>query len=352
MWTEFTPASAQTVNQWSAQAFYQWINKTFMRNLMGEDENAVVQVKRDLAEGRGDKIKYDLLLDLEGDGVDGDDILEDNTEGLDYQQDSVNIDQKRHAVEARTMSQQRTVHNLRRDGMRKLTDWWSKRFDIWGHAHLAGTAGSGNANATRAAAFDGFAGNSYTAPDAAHLIDKSGVGPMLVTYIDACVETAQTLEPLIRPVMIGGQPYYILLCHPYSWTELRSGSAAAGSWVDLQKSAGVRGMDNPIFSGASGIYNNTIIYVSNYVPYDTATNVAHNIFMGCQSLVMAFGNAYDELDQETYGKEQLFAWLEQRRDFGNRKMIGGGMVFGLKKPRFNGADFGTIVLRTNDSPHS
>lgn len=354
-WTEIATGDAQAVKRWSDAAFYESINKTYFANLVGESEDSIIQMVRDVNRERGDNVKIDLLNRLDAPGVFGDDVLEDQAEGLSWHQDNVGIDQLRNAFEVRTMSQQRTVHDLRMQGMRMLSQWFAERYDLMMHAHLAGFAGAGNNNATRAAYYDGFGGNSYTAVDAGHTHEPSAA--ITLDDIDFAVELAQTVEPMVRPAMIDGQEYYVLLLHPYSWTELRKASVGAGGWVDVQKQANVRGDANPILSGASGIYNNVVIWVSNWIPYDTGNTQAYNLLLGAQAGVIAFGNPYDRLDQETFGRESIgspgfFNWIEQRKDFGNRRMVGGAVIAGIKGTIFNSAAFGRILVKTDDAAHT
>ena len=51
--------------------------------------------------------------------------------------------------------------------------------------------------------------------------------------------------------------------------------------------------DNPIFSGAAGIYNNTLIHVAPNLPVvmsaQTAADVYGAVFCGAQAAVAAFG---------------------------------------------------------------
>jgi N4-gp56 family major capsid protein len=80
--------------------------------------------------------------------------------------------------------------------------------------------------------------------------------------LDFAKEKAKTLSPLIRPVMIDGAEYYVIVLHPYSITDMRLdvANSAYVSWPDIQMYANKRGLKNPIFDGPMGVYNNMIIY--------------------------------------------------------------------------------------------
>jgi hypothetical protein len=63
--------------------------------------------------------------------------------------------------------------------------------------------------------------------------------------------------------------------------------------------------------------------------------VRRNVFCGAQAAVMGYG-------QES-GPNQM-SWVEELFDYGNQLGVSAGMIGGLKKTRFNSADFGTIVV--------
>ena len=55
-----------------------------------------------------------------------------------------------------------------------------------------------------------------------------------------------------------------------------------------------------------------------------------------------------------YGKDSSggeMSWVEEMFDYGNQLGVSAGMIAGLKKTRFNSADFGTIVVPTYAVAH-
>ena len=108
-----------------------------------------------------------------------------------------------------------------------------------------------------------------------------------LTLIDVCVEKAKTLSPMIRPIRLKGEEYYVMFLHPYQVTDLRIASASAGSWYDIQKAAITGGQvtGNPIFTGALGMYNNVVLHTAFRVPsvVSTQTTVYRSVFCGAQA---------------------------------------------------------------------
>jgi N4-gp56 family major capsid protein len=166
-----------------------------------------------------------------------------------------------------------------------------------------------------------------------------------LTLIDVCVEKAKTLSPMIRPIRLKGEEYYVMFLHPYQVTDLRIASAAAGSWYDIQKAAITGGQvtGNPIFTGALGMYNNVILHTAVRVPsipsgtLSTQTTVYRSVFCGAQAAGIAYGR--------DNGAER-FSWVEELFDYGNQLGVSAGAIWGLKKLQFNSQDFGTLVAST------
>jgi len=67
---------------------------------------------------------------------------------------------------------------------------------------------------------------------------------------------------------------------------------SAQSWLEIQKNAGVRGTNNPLFKDALGKYGRFILHKFSKIVYTTASshNYAHNLVLGAQAAVLAFGN--------------------------------------------------------------
>lgn len=356
--TEFGSASAQAVKRWSNQLAREVLDAADFKKFSGKGENNVIQIHMDLENQPGDEIRYDVLYQNRGDGIQGDTTLEGYEEALEFYQDSVKIDQLRHAHNFRKMTQQRTVHDLRKAGRSSLATWYGWKLTTLMYAYLAGVAGNDLENAAGTIGTSGFAGNPLVVPDADHHLNKTG-STMSLAFIDTLVARAKTVNPRIRPVMIDGKRHYVLVLHPYSIHALRV-ETGAQAWTSIQQNANVRAESNPIFSGAAGLYNGVIIHESEFIPRATTTagwsgataNDTANLFLGAQAGAFAMGNAYDKVDQSTMGGGSYFKWVEQTRDYGNNKGIGVAGCFGIKPCVFNSKRFGMIRLTTTDAQPS
>lgn len=333
------------VQKWSKELMQEALKRTYMLKFMTEGTNGLIGVKNELKD-HGYQVTYGLRMQLQGDGVTGDDTLEGNEEALSLYADSVQINQLRHAVRTKgRASEQRVPFETRDEAKDGLADWWSARMDTVLFNHLAGI------NTEVRTAYTGF--NTIAAPSTGRIIygpgtetaetnlSDSSASRFSVSMIDTAVEIAKTASPMIRPIRYRGDDYYVAFLHPYQVKDLRTEvSTSRVTWFDAQK-ARIQGgqtgeSENPIFSGALGVYNGVILHESTYVPLaPNTTAVRRAVFCGAQSGVVAFGKGA--------GPNRM-TWVEEMFDFKNKLGVSAGMVFGAKKCQFNSTDFGTIVM--------
>ena len=350
--TEFASGSAFAVQRWSAELAHETIGKTWFSRLLGDGKDACIRHLKDLSSSAGDTIKYDVRYQNRGDGVQGDTKLDGFEAELDFYQDTVKIDQLRQAHSFRRMTQQRTVHDLRKEGRDSLSDWFARVFDAMLMHYLTGVIGNSPERVSGIMGSGGFAGNALETPDAAHLIDGSG-STFTLGLLDRAVAAAKVNNPRIRPIMIDGQPKYCASLHP--WTVLQM-KAATGTtqWNLIHQNASERSSKNPIYTGALGEYNGVVLHESEYMPVtNTGTlgdsnGTIHNVLLGAQAGVFAMGNAWDKMDRAGAGGGTYFRYDEERKDYNNEKGVAGASIFGMKKTRFNSTDFGTIRIDCND----
>ena len=347
--TSYGTNNALAVKLFSKKLAHEALKETFIFKFIGDDENSVIQVKEETGKSAGDKITHGLRMQLSGDGVSGDGTLEGNEEALTTYSDSVLIDQLRHAVRsAGKMTEQRIPWSIREEARMGLSDWFAARMDTAFFNQVGGNTPQSDlrytgSNATVAPSTNNwiFAGGATAEAS----ISATTTMKFSLTLIDVCVEKAKTLSPMIRPIKLKGEDYYVMFLHPYQVTDLRIASAAAGSWYDIQKAAITGGQvtGNPIFTGALGMYNNVVLHTATRVPsipsgtLSTQTTVYRSVFCGAQSACIAYGR-----DQGA----QRFSWVEELFDYGNQLGVSAGTIWGLKKMQFNSQDFGTIVAST------
>ena len=351
--TEFGVSHALAVKRWSTSLAVEAAKKMYFGKFIG----SVITKLTDLQKAAGDQITYGLRMKIRGAGITGDNTLEGNEEALTYYSDAILIDQLRHAVRSKgKASEQRVPYSMRASAREALATWWAERFDELLFVYLSGARGV-DTTLTLPIGFTTFAGNALQAPDAAHIQYADGLVKATITTaakmdlaeIDGLVEKAETVDPMIQPIMIDGEKHYVLLMHPYQATDLRT-NTNTGQWLDIQKAANRRGTSNPIFSGSLGMYNNVIMHshrnVVRFSDYGAGVNLpaARALFLGQQAAALAFGNGGGNTVAQYSWKEDLF-------DYGNQLGVAAGSIFGVSKTVFNSKDFGVMALDTYAIAH-
>lgn len=341
--TEYGVNHALAVKHWSRELMVEALKETYALRFMGSTSNHLCNVKNEVREV-GDKVTNGLRMQLSGAGISGDDTLEGNEESLTVYNDSLVVNQLRHAVRsAGKMSESRVPFSVRAEARDGLADWWADKVDTAFFNQLAGQDPSD-------IRLSGM--NSVTAPSTnrkiiydqngtTHATDASlGASDTFdLKLIDWAVEKAKTASPLIRPVVTPYGRYFCLFLHPYQVTSLRT-NTNTGQWNDIQKAA-LQGGDvknNPIFTGALGVYNGVVLHESTRVPVTGTANTRRAILAGAQSACVAFGREN--------ANANTFSWAEELFDYGNQLGVGAGSIWGLKKSIYNAEDFGTITIAT------
>lgn len=359
--TVFDVNSPETVKLWSKKLHVEALKKTYFKRFVGSDDRSLIQEITDLKKSAGDRVRVQLNKLLTGAGVLGDAILKGNEESLSFFTDDLLIDQLRHAADAGgRMTQQRTLHDLRTICMNRLSDWMAQRWDRAFMLQLAGYTGTEVSEFGEV--YDGtdvrYTGQNATlAPSAnRHFFSEAGATAdedldatgdnMALSLIDDLVKEAKEASPQIKPVRTAGGEYYVMFLHPRQVRDLRQDASTAGNWFDIQR-ARIEGGEldsNPIFTGALGIYNGVILHESTRVPQGVNSstgapiaNVRRAIFAGAQAGAVAFGKG-DSAGSMNYA--------EELDDYGNQLGVAAGCICGIKKTRYDGEDFGTLVLST------
>lgn len=345
--SDYPVNSPLAVKRWSSELMKEALKRTVALQFMGTSSDSLIQIKTELNKDAGDRITFGLRQQLKGGGVQGDNTLEGNEEALETYSQNVTIDQLRHAVRSGgKMTEQRVPFIIRDEARDGLADWWADRIDYWFLNQISGNTAQADTRYTGM--------QSTTAPDSGHQVfpgseaaetslSNTTTNRFTLSIIDKAVERAKTAVNALRPVTVGNQKYWVAFLHPYQVTSLRT-NTNTGQWLDIQKAAMTGGKveDNPIFTGALGVYNNVILFEDIRVPLVVGatagtTDVARAILCGAQAACMAFGRGYGQ---------NTFSWEEELFDYKNQLGVAAGCIGGMVKTRFNGSDFGTVVMST------
>lgn len=342
----------EAVKLWRSQLAREALKATWIQKFIGDSSDDIIQVYGETNKSSGDRVTVTLRMQLSGDGVSGDATLEGNEEPLTTYTDNLFIDQLRHGVRSGgKMTQQRIPWSIREEAMLGLKDWWAGRLDTSFFNQVCGYTVQTDVR------YSGM--NAVLGPDANHITrlnnktadeNLAAGDEMSLALIDKMVEAAKLgsttgVGPVIRPVNVDGEDRYVVCMHTKQVTQLRT-NTNAGQWLDIQKAAmtGDGSERNPIMTGALGMYNGAVLHestrITNGVNSTTGATVAtarRSVLLGAQACAIGFGEGQSF---------KSFDWNEELFDYGNQLGVEAGVIHGLKKLRFNAADFGVIVGST------
>lgn len=315
------------LKHWAKDAWRAGFEQAYFSRFMGESEASIIHVKTELQKGKGDSIIIPLIKPLVGAGVTGDNWLEGNEEALSFLDYKVTIDQLRHAVRLKgRFEEQKTQINMRQQAKQELSDWLGRKVD-----DMIFDALSTNPSADRTV----FGGGATV---------EGGITPT-DKFDCAVIGKAKRLATadrnfMVKPVRINGRDTYVMVIDQWQARDLTSDP----EWVQAQLHANIDGKDNPIFTGALGMYNGVVIHEHNGVKRtatgDNGAVVGHALFLGAQAAVFAVG------EEPT--------WHEDTFDYGNQWGVEFGRIFGVGKPEFeyhagSMTDFGVINVLTSSA---
>lgn len=359
---------------WRKELFRDVIDGMYFtqNGLMGKGDNYIVQVFDELKKSPGDTITVPLTAKLSGSGVTGDSELEGNEEAISSYYDQIVIDQARNAVRMTgKLDMQYTSYDMYKDAKDKLSIWAQEYLerqifmklggvsattltDTTGAVYSGSATWSNTADAIPSATEAGNTGVDYTYryvnADAAQGLDGIAATDVLTTgIISRAKMVAKLANPSVRPLRIKGKDYYVMFIHPKQAWDLKNASSSV--WAQAQREAQVRGDDNPVFTGALGVWDGVILFEHEYVPqlkgdgasvvFSTGnTTYAPNGVVVYRALLcgrQAVGAAFTS---------ESFTMAEETFDYGNKKGVATGIIGGVQKMNFNSKNYGVVTVDT------
>lgn len=363
--TDFGALSPARKRVWSERTWQQGRDASFWfaNGMVGsgtEDATKPIHLVTELtATERGDKCIMQLIADLHDDGTVGDNKLEDNEEDMVNDEQTITLDQLRHAVKNKgKMSEQRTVIRFRAMARNKLAFWLGDKLDelmfltISGRPYtlmLDGSARSASSQLPNLA----FA-SDVVAASTNRILYAGGTAENNITASDTMDwefivgAAAFARRKRIKPVRIKGKEYFAIVMSPEQARDLKR----SNSYMTNVGRAQVRGDSNPLFTGAFAVIDNVMLYEHPKV-FNTQGLSSGNKW--------GAGGTVDGAQAMLYGAQALgFARIgdpvfaeSDNRDYENRNGLAYGRIIGMLKPQFISRydanateDFGTIALKT------
>lgn len=344
-------------------------NMYFSQNgMMGKDKNdtnAIIWVNKELSKVKGDTVTVPLTTKLSGNGVSGDNELEGNEEAISAYSESILIDQKRFAVRLTgVLDEQKNAYDMRADAKNKLSIRLQEFIERQIFLKLAGVTnvtltdiagvvvGTDCAwsntpdyipDADTAAGY----GDRYLGADfvfgATSLATTDLLTPSLISRAKI---KAKVASPKVLPLRIKGKDYYVMFIHPYQAFDLKNNA----TYAQAQREAAARGGENPIFTGALGVWDGVVVHEHEYVPW-LDVSVAGHSFRGAAA---GTDFAVDACRALLCGRQAIAyvqaknkkQWVEKAFDYDNKTGFATGLIGGIQKVMFNSKEYGVIAVDT------
>jgi N4-gp56 family major capsid protein len=261
-----------TPQQWDDSFFIDYVRASRFKRYMGTDQNSIIQLKEDLSKKKGDSVTFALVNELTGNGVTGNNTLKGNEERLNSRSHRVFVDVLRHAVAVDDWDVQKSVIDLRNASREQLQVWAKKKLrdaitlalgQIDGVNFTSSTVAqrntwtannqdrilfgdtTANYNATFATATFGISAGDQCSPNALSLMKRM----------------AQAASPKVMPVMLKemDQEWYVCWVGPRAWRDLTEDNPTTNPLTLANRDARTRGVDNPLFTGDSLIWDGMIL---------------------------------------------------------------------------------------------
>lgn len=363
--TDFGALSDAEKTVWANEIWVAYRDNSFWfsNGFIGEsqkDVNKPVYRVTDLTETeRGRECVMQLVLDLEGDGVAGDNELNGNEEPLVNDAQIIKLDQLRHGVVSKgEMSEQATVIRFRAEAKDKLGYWLPNKLDELMFLTASGRAYSLKTDlSTRAATqLTQLKFASDVAAPSTNRVKYAGTATSEATLtaadkmswnlLVAC--RAFAVRNGVKPIRDRGKDYYAVVMSPEQRRDLLGDSA----YQTIVSRAAEKGSNNPLFQNSMVTVDGLVLYEHRKVINTTGLASgskwgANGTVEGAQAIMMGAQG----LGFATIGKA---FWREKvETDYGNRPGVGYGRKFGLLKPRFKSPsnnnsreDFGIVAIKT------
>lgn len=351
----------------------------FWNKFMNNNASAIILTDLRTEKPNGATIQVSFRGDIEGDGVFGNQDLEQNrgkqvelVQQIDYELFGQSMKSKNQKIESKAVAS-----NFRQKAHHDLPKWVSKRMDRIITAKL--TANASNIIACSAA--DG----TYSANETISI--KAG-DRLSVAAIREAKQRAKNgydgdgnPHPIIEPAFSkavtreGGiadyVDYYVLIVGQYGASQLKSDP----EWIEAQKFAASRGKDNPIFTGAMGEIDGVIVFernnwnatlsgviTSDIVEYkitsdgedlviasgfdDYAGDAGHRteiaLFLGATAGLMAFEESFDYYEEDVDAKRKLVIGIDRGTGFAATRYK--GKTTTEQASVYHDKDFGRSVI--------
>jgi hypothetical protein len=264
--------SGLTPQIWDDEFFRDYVRMSRFKRYMGTNEAAIIQLKEDLTKRKGDRVTFALVNELVGNGVTGNATLKGNEERLNSRSHAVAVDVLRHAVAVDDWDVQKSAIDLRNAAKVQLREWAQKKLRD-GITNALGQIDGVNFTSSTVAQRDTWTANNqdrvlfgdntgnYNATFATATFAVSAAETLSPNILSLMKRMAQAASPKIKPVYVRemDQEWYVAFVGPRAWRDLVEDNPTTNVLTLANRDARVRGVDNPLFTGDSLVWDGMIL---------------------------------------------------------------------------------------------
>ena len=255
---------------WDDEFFRDYVRMSRYKRYMGTDEAAIFQLKEDLTKKRGDRVTFALVNELTGNGVTGNSTLKGNEERLNSRSHALIVDVLRHAVAVDDWDLQKSVIDLRNAARTQIREWAQKKLRDDCTTALGMIDGINFTTATNAQRDTWqvnnrdrlvFGTGTVTQTTFASAISFSTTAQLTPNLLSLMKRLAQSASPKVKPVYVKemDQEWYVGFVGPRAWRDLTEDNPTTNVLTLANRDARVRGVDNPLFTGDSLVWDGMIL---------------------------------------------------------------------------------------------
>ena len=320
------------VSRWAKQLAYEVGKEIYFSKFMGDTFESMI-ISKSMPEGKGKDMTFGMV-GYTGTAVTGDSALESNEQNLTSNEVTVTTAQRRFGViNAGKFDDSKVLYDFRKEALAQLKQEFAEDHDAQIFSALTKTSGAG----AYLRADNSASVYAATDPEAA-LVAADLAVPGDISKLKKMAMLGTTKSYKMKPIKVNGKDYFVLILHPEAAYDLAQNS----TWRNAQQYANIRGEDNPLFSGALGVYDGVVVHEHDGIT--TADN------LGDGDAIAAARNLFLGAGAACHAQIEGMSWVEKTFDYGNKLGIAAGQIYGVAMSTFDSKDYGVIqyiTARTN-----
>jgi N4-gp56 family major capsid protein len=303
----------------------------------GKSDTSLIQIKDQLTNGPGARIRTKLRYQLDGRGRAGEEPLKGYGEAYKTSTFDVEVNVLRHYVETSSpMVDQWVPEDTLEEGRDGLADWFATRYAFSAHLHAAGISIVTDAAYTLHNTINALNSSYIIRPNGKTAGNLTTADTFDVDILNNAARQLKLLRPKIRPASTPRGDRYCVFLAPEQVHSLRQSDSV---WFATMQNAlaGGRIDDNPLLTNALGEWNGFVFFESDWVPpglNSGATKIKDYTrrawIGGAQALFLAHGRGRAP---QGYGLNR-YRWDRETEDFGHVGQIAATTIVGMNRPRY------------------